>query len=234
MFEAAIPSQAYVDAAEVFHWATKRHFQLWFTGQAGKRHRRTEIVLRRLTTSGKLRAVRYGRRLVYCLPRKSKRTKGNESVGLTKVTHGLACTECLVRFAKSRPDGTVIPERYFSKLGAIPEWGIVYPNSTMLLMEFCTRSNFLFSGNITGKLSAYDRNIQGIERGFGARAVVVFVVDVKRDMLSRFVQSQLGNAGPYFFTDYETFLKVSIGQALYEPIYFWTYDGKVYPLAKHV
>ena len=37
---------------------------------------------------------------------------------------------------------------------------------------------------------------------------------------------------PFFFTDYETFLKVPIARQLYEPIYFWS-DGKVYPLSEN-
>src|SRR5512141_2425552 len=98
MTKPAIPLNAYLDAASVFHWATKRHYQLWFTGQARTRHRRTESVLRRLTQSGKLRAVYYGKKLIYAVPRRSKGTKNDEFAGLSKVVHGLACTECLVRF----------------------------------------------------------------------------------------------------------------------------------------
>jgi hypothetical protein len=120
------------------------------------------------------------------------------------------------------------------KLGAVPEWGIVYPNGTMLLCEFCTKDNFLFSGNVAGKLGAYTRNLGRIENRFGAKALVVFVVDVKQEILSRFLRSQSGNSGPYFFCDYETFLKLPIGTALTEPIYLWSYDGKLYPLAKNV
>jgi hypothetical protein len=234
MTRLTIPLHAYIEAANVFHWATKRHYQLWFTGQAKTRHRRTESVLKRLTRSGKLRAVYYGKKLIYSVPRKSKGMKQDEFAGLSKVVHGLACTECLVRFFRSRTDGTVVAERFFSTLGAVPEWGIVYPNGTMLLFEFCTRDNFFFSGKLTGKMAAYRNNLERIEESFNAKAVVVFVVDVKREILDRFVKARVTDPGPYFFSDYETFLKMPIGRALYEPIYTWSFDAKLYPLSRNV
>ncbi len=229
-----IPLDSYLEAASVFPWATMRHYMLWFTGQTRTRHRRTETVLRRLVMAGKLRAVHYGKQLAYSAPRKSRGTKADEFAGLSKVVHGLACTECLVRFYRSRTDGTVIAERFFSGLGAVPEWGILYPNATMLLFEFCTKDNFLFSGNIPGKMAAYRKSLETMEEHFGARAVVVFVVDVRRDVLGRYVTSRVRDEGPYFFADYDTFLKVPIGQALYEPIYLWSLDGRPYPLSNHV
>lgn len=218
----------------MFHWATKRHYQLWFTGQTRTRHRRTESALRRLTQSGRLRAVYYGKKLIYSLPRKSKGSRTDEFSGLSKVVHGLACTECLVRFIRSKMDGTVIAERYFSTLGIVPEWGIVYSSGSMLLFEFCTRNNFLFSGKLIGKVSAYRKNLERVENRFNAKAIVVFVVDVKREILDRFVKSRITDEGPYFFTDYETFLTVPLGRALYEAIYTWSFDGQLHPLSRNV
>jgi len=230
-----IPAELYIDAARVFHWATKRHFQLWFTGEEKTRHTRTEIVLKRLTRRGKIRAVRFGKKLVYALPRKSKRF--SEIGGLSKVAHGLECTECLVRFFRSGSDGEVIAERYFYGLGAVPEWGIRYSNGTLLLCEFCTKSNFYFSGNIKGKVAAYRNSLEKIEEKFQTKAVVVFVCDVARSAVKREVGSLAGaRAGgdgfpfdPFFFTDYETFKNVTFGEQLTAPIYFWM-DGKEYPL----
>src|SRR5215211_6810238 len=71
-----IPIDRYIEAAQVFHWFTKEHIILWFLG-ALKRHRRTESVLLRLVRKGKLRSVKYGKRLVYTVPR---RTKGKAPV----------------------------------------------------------------------------------------------------------------------------------------------------------
>jgi hypothetical protein len=209
--------ETFKDAAQVFHWATKRHFELWFTGAAPKRHRRTEMVLKKLVDKGRLRAIRYGRQLIYSLPRKGS---------LALVRHGLACTECLVRFYRSSLDSTVIPERFFRGMGSVPDGGILFRNGKILLLEFCTRDNFLFSGLIRAKLAAYDKNISKIEVKFNAEAIVVFVADVGPHELKVDLQ---GSHGPYYFTDYETFLKVPIGQQLSAPIYLWT-DGKTYPL----
>jgi len=64
-------SDLFLEAAQVFHWATKRHFQLWFTGRQAKRHRRTEVVLRRLSERKKLRLSTLERR--WCMPCPGKR-----------------------------------------------------------------------------------------------------------------------------------------------------------------
>ncbi len=228
----------YIEASRVFHWATKGHYQLWFTGQTSKRHRRTETVLRRLSKRGKLRAVMYGKKLIYALPRK---TKGfDELAGLGKVVHGLACTECLVRIYRSRMDGVVVAERFFYGLGSVPEWGILYPEGTMLLLEFCTKSNFYFSGNMRSKLQAYQRNLEKIAAKFKAKAIVVFVINIPREVVERYAGGLVTQAGSeehdlskYFFTDYGTFQKVPIGQQLKSPIYFWGFDGKQYPLSQN-
>src|SRR6185503_8795916 len=123
--------------AQVFHWFTKEHIILWLWGFL-KRHRRTESVLPKLVQKGKLRSVKFGKRLVYTVPRRTKgklpelqREKhgyepkvSEEAIsGRNKIVHGLACTECLVRFWRSRMDGEIISERYFYGLGAVPEWG---------------------------------------------------------------------------------------------------------------
>jgi hypothetical protein len=231
-------SDLFLEAASVFHWATKRHFLLWFTGKEAKRDRRTEIVLRRLSMRGKLRAIRYGKKLIYALPRK---TKGES--GLGKVVHGLSCTECLVRIFRSKMECEVIPERFFFGMGAVPEWGIIYPNRKMILFEFCTKHNFYFSGNLRGKYRAYAEHLSDIEERFKAQAIVLFVCDVHRSAVEREVgsvadgeQSALYDGGspraPFYFCDYETFLRVPIGNQLDAKIYFYT-DGNVYPLRKN-
>jgi hypothetical protein len=251
-----------MEAAQVFHWATNEHFILWFTGELN-RHRRTESVLYKLVQQGKLRSVRFGKRLVYAVPR---RTKGKipelvkeksayeasvsekAVIGANKIVHGLACTESLVRFWLSRRDGEIIAERYFYSLGAVPEWGMRYPNGKMLLFEFCTESNFLFSNNMKGKLNAYNKHLEEIENKFKTKGLVLFVLNISRDKVERYVGSLSEGVGsvadaphsggsspvtPCFFTDYETFLKVPYGKQLVAPIYFWSLDGRVYPLSKN-
>jgi len=258
-----IPIDRYIEAAQVFHWFTKEQIILWFLGFV-KRHRRTESVLLKLVRKGKLRCVKFGKRLVYTVPR---RTKGKLPVllkekpgyeprmteaaiaGRNKIVHGLGCTECLVRFYRSKMDGEIIAERFFYGLGAVPEWGIRYPNGKLLLLEYCTENNFLHSNMMKGKINAYIRYLEKIEEKFQANAIVVFVMDVPRVKVKNFVGTLKRDVGsvadasalhegdrfpfnPFFFTDYRTFLDVPFGQQLAAPIYFWM-DGKEYPLKKH-
>jgi hypothetical protein len=232
MSKQTITIESYKDALEVFHWATKRHFQLWFTGQNQTRHRRTESVLVRLTKNKVAVSHLYQGKLIYSKKR-----------ALAEVVHGLACTECLVRFYRSNMDGTAVPEKYFRGLGSVPEWGIIYPKGTMLLFEFCTKSNFYYTGNMRGKLSAYEKNLGEIERKFNAKATVVFVIDVERPAIEHYVGSlggvppryegDVSPLTPFFFVDYESFLEVPIGKQFQAPIYIWGTDGKVYPLRKN-
>jgi hypothetical protein len=266
MTRKTIPIQRYIEAAQVFHWATKEHFILWFTGKLN-RHRRTESTLHRLVQKDRLRCVRFGKRLVYTVPRRTKGkspTLAKEKIvyeagksekamnGRNKIVHGLACTEALVRFFRSRSGGEIIPERYFYKLGAVPEWGIKYPNKTMLLFEFCTESNFDFSNMMKGKINAYKMHLEKIEVKFDSKGIVLFVIDVPRERVERFVGSLKRDDGsvadgdpsalyegdrfpldPFFFTDYETFLKVPFGDQMKASIYIWGTDGKKYPLRKN-
>src|SRR5688572_22316888 len=103
-------SDLVMEWAKVFHWAEKRHFQLAIHGVAPKRQRRMEIDLRRLSQRKKLRTARYGKKLVYALPRTTKDFDGFEMA--SKIRHGLACTECLVKFIRSQT-GEIIEEKFF-------------------------------------------------------------------------------------------------------------------------
>ncbi|MBL8049617.1 MAG: hypothetical protein JNM46_00205 [Anaerolineales bacterium] len=235
----SIPVEKYIEASQVFHWATKRHFQLWFTGKESNRHRRTESVLQKLSKQRKLRSIRYGKKLIYVAPKHVKGKTTDELYGLSKVAHGLACTEGLVRFYRARTDGVVVAERFFYGCGSVPEWGIIYPERRMLLFEYCTKNNFFFSGKIRGKLQAYARNLEKIEEKFAAKALVVFACDVPKGVVENFVLGErhagsVAGAPPnVFFVDHATFLKVRIGEQLTAPIYYWS-DGKQYPLRQNV
>jgi hypothetical protein len=241
-----IPLEEYLDAAEKFHWATKGDYLRWLTGEEPTRHRRTERFLKRLVDKKILKAIRYGNMLIYT------KAKGNEIVEvewqMQKVYHGLACTKCLVRTFRSDMSGFVIPERDFYGIGCNPEWGITYPNGTGLLFEFSTATDFKFTGRMNGKLNAYRRHFEKFEEKLGVKPVVLFVLDVPRDVVKRYVGSLGGDDGsaggfaassggdrfpsdPFFFTDYQTFLSVPFGQQLTAPIYIW-FDGKEYPLKK--
>ena len=86
------------------------------------------------------------------------------------------------------------------------------------------------------KLASYRRTLDKIEEKFNAKAMVVFVLEVDRGVVERWAgllrcAPSDGDTfpDPFFFTDYETFLKVPFGQAIEAPIYFWV-DGKEYSL----
>jgi hypothetical protein len=222
-----IPKHAYLEAAQKFHWATKEHYNLWMTGERG-RHRRTESILPRLVTNGKLVARNFGRKIVYTVPRR----KNNRDID-----HGLACTEGLVRCYLSQP-GIVFPEHKFRRKGnlVVPEWGIKN-NGKILLYEHCSYSNFKH-GEVQSKITRYTENLSRIEKQFNSRAYVLFVIDTERWEVMKWVQERtpVGNPSifpeydPFFFTDYDTFLESGLGEQLYDSIYINGDDGISHPL----
>lgn len=152
--------QEYMDVANVFHFATRDHFALWFTGNTS-RHKRTERILPALVKKGCLGSIMYGKRLIYAtLDRMVIKASKGVRFALFPY-HGLCCTEALVRFTCSDRHNEVISEKIFksARLGSVPEWGIRYPNGNMLLFEFSTESNVHSRGNIANK-------IKGIRRAY--------------------------------------------------------------------
>jgi hypothetical protein len=210
-----ITKKQYLKVIQYFHWAKREHYQLWFYGNL-MRHKRTEVMLPRLVSQGKLRFMRYGNRLIYAAPRTMKNFKPH----FAKVEHGLACTECLVRIYRSNTDCQVISEKEFVRIGIKPEWGIYYPNGTSLMFEFCTRDNFERSGLIKNKILRYQNLPDGL---------VLFVADVDRGDISNYVFKNMPGER-FYFCDYATFLKVPIGEQLTAPIYIWGANGHSYPL----
>lgn len=224
---ASIPQEEYLKASQYFHWATKEHFILWLTGSL-KRHRRTEVMLPRLAKRYELNrerslfATKYGKRLVYSCPRKIR-----NSQHILRIEHGLGCTEVLTRFYISYKNVEVIEEREFRGCGCIPESGLIYPNRTMFLFEFSTEHDFMYSNRINSKLLAYKNNLWKINERFKAQGVVIFVIDVQRERIEKYLKD--APKVPAYFTDYDSFKKVPIGQQLTAPIYLW--EGVSYPLS---
>jgi len=211
--------KVYLEAAQGFHWATKEHFSRFLTG-TDERHRRTEIVLPRLVKKGKIAVRRHGKRYVYAALSK----KNNQDI-----EHGLACTEGLVRFWLSRNEATIIPEKRFRGFGIVPEWGLKYPNGKLLLYEHCTYDNFKRKRVVKTKVNRYWEFLPNIESRFASESIVVFVADVSRMHLEEFIRGNLFE-GSFFFTDYQTFLQIRIGDQLTAPIYIWSEDAHSYPL----
>ena len=223
-----ISKDDYIRASQVFHWATKEHFTTWFTGKI-ERHGRTEVMLPRLVSKGKLTNAWYKHQLVYCAPRRNKKKiAGVDYYPLFE--HGLACTEGLVRFWRSDMNGLIIPVRYFRGFGMVPEWGIKYPNGKLLLYEFSTYDNANRPRELKSKLTRYNKDLHLIEDVFKGFAIVVFVLAVSKEKVDHFLREVMPAGERIFFTDYASFKTVPIGAQLTAPIYRWAEDGKEYSL----
>jgi hypothetical protein len=244
-----IPVEYYLDALAVLPYATKEQINLLLKGSTA-RLSRTEIVLPRLTERHRIEAIAVGKKLVYALRRNVRGMDLNDPGIYPKLVHGVACSEIIVRFWRAKVEGEIIAERFFYGCGVVPEAGIRYADGKMLVFEFSTKSNFRYTGLMNGKINAYRRNLEKIEEEFQAKSIVVFVLDVPRITVERYVGSLKRNVGsvadgessapsegdgfpsdPFYFVDYETFLKVPIGDQLKAPIYLWM-DGREYPLTK--
>lgn len=224
----------YLEVAQFFHWATRDHYNIWLYGSTDRNYR-TEAILPRLAKRyanrnqrrHSLFATQYGKRMVYTCPRRIRNTDRIQKIG-----HGLGVTECLVRFWRANMETTVIDERFFYRLGSVPDVGFQYHKGNLLLVEYCSKSNFEQYSVIKNKIAAYKRNLWQIEEKFGGKGIIVFVIDVPQDVLQRFIWEVMPTGLPAFFTDFETFKNVPIGEQLSASIYLWGEDGKTYPLTQ--
>lgn len=223
----SLSQKRYLEAAQLFHWATQTHFTMWFTGST-VRSKRTEAILPRLVEKGLLRMTKAGKKHVYACKRKARHPGF-----FTKVEHGLGCTEGLIRFWWSDMRAEIVEERMFYGCGSMPEWGLRYNSGKMILYEYCTADNFNRANVMRGKLAAYRNNLETINRRFNGDGIIVFVCDVPRDKVLKFVLDNRPIGLPVFFTDTEMFMRVGIGAQLIAPIYIWGEDGLAYPLVNH-
>src|ERR1051325_552285 len=95
-------SDLVMSVAGCMPWFDKSMLVRWFEGKNAKRNRRIEKILRRFSLNGKLKTIRYGNKLIYSLPRKSRSVDGS------KVFHGLCCSECTVRIYRAYPGCEII------------------------------------------------------------------------------------------------------------------------------
>jgi hypothetical protein len=222
-----VSQKRYLQAAQVFHWATQEHYNLWFTGSTS-RSKRTEAILPRLVKSGSLVAVKYHKKLAYAAPRLARHPGY-----YYKVDHGLGCTEGLIRFWWSDMKAEIIEERHFAGCGSIPEWGLRYDSGKMILYEYCTADNFTRTNMVKSKLAAYRNHLENINHKFNRKGIIVFVCDVPREKVTSYIEKNKPTGLPVYFTDYATFKTVEIGKQLSTPIYLWGEDGQSYPLVNH-
>jgi len=101
----------------------------------------------------------------------------------------------------------------------------------MVVVEFSTLNDVRYCNRMKAKLAAYRKNLWRINEKFNTDSLIVFVLDVPRAEVQEFVMEVKPANLPVFFTDFETFKSVPIGQQLSAPIYIWGEDGNSYPLS---
>ncbi len=231
---------------KVLRWATRLILVLYFWG-VEKRAKALEMLLPQLEREGKLAVTWHKGEKVYSVARK-KRVKP------VSMDHEIACALILVLLLRCRmEESEIVPERAFRSFGIVPEDGIRYSDvrNTMLIFEYCTRSNFTHGGVMKSKITRYRKYLPQMEAKFKRSITVLFVIDIERSRVREFVGTLKRDVGfvadgrtsalyggdtfpfdPFFFTDYQTFKSVPIGEALTAKIYFWT-DGNEWRLTNN-
>lgn len=224
-------------AVRMLRWVT-RFSLIMFFGGTKKRLKALEKLLPALEREGKLTAIWHMGEKVYSLPRKKK-------VMPVSLDHEIVCAEILVRLWRCRMgESEIFMERAFRGFGIVPEGGLRYSaeRNTMLIFEYSTHSNFMHGGVMKSKITRYKKYLPVMEEKVGRRLTVLFVIDVERTKVRRFVRRMKSLLSepifsdfsedarfPFFFTDYQTFKSIPVGNALSAAIYFW-HDGNEWRL----
>lgn len=207
----------YKKVAQLFDWAGRVHFTLYFHGK-NIRDGRSERVLKLLKDQEYLIAQVYGKGLIYSVKR---RNRDRRHRGLEQVEHGLGHTIGLVRIKLADNQGVFTNGRNYKEYGFIPEWEVTYPTGKKLLFEFCTLDNFHRA--LKSKVERYQRFLAE-----NANTSVLFVLDVERQEIIDFL-TKIQPTGPMAFAEYTTFRNIPFGEQLKAPIYLWR-DGQARPL----
>ena len=199
------------DVISIGHWWTKRQIVIFKTGKELARHKATEHSLPPLVRTKRVREAKWVKKKIYSVSGSSNH-----------IYHGLCCTEILVRFVASRSGCEVIGEGRLrrDKNGVVPEFGIRYPQGTILLVEYCTTDNAKRYRLIPRKVNQYKKYLENLEATYNAQGVVVFIIDLPIDEVKQLAARYLEGLNFIYFSSYESFLKVPLGSALYYPIYF--------------
>jgi len=211
---------------DVAHWASNRQIQIGVRGYYRERYTTLENLLKRWSDKGKIRSCKIGSTKYYA---KLGKTRDFDIHDTSNVPHGYAVTEDLVRLMTAK-EGEPLAQRLFRGYYRVPEFGIRYENGKMILVEHSTENDTEYHQRLSGKLTGYGKSIEKIEEDFGVKVLVLFILDVKRERVKQLI-NKYKPEGNYFFTDYQTFLSIPMGQALIAPIYLWK-DLKERPLIK--
>jgi len=223
-----------------FRYMKRTQLALLFTG-SGKRIKAVEQLLPKLEREGKITSTWLEGEKVYSPARKKR-------VQPVSLEHEIEVTEILILLWLCRKvESEIVSERVFRGFAIVPEGGIRYSEErgTMLVFEYCTRKNFDHGGVMKSKLTRYRKQLAKIEDKVRRTINVLFVIDIDRVAVRKFVTRMQplldepvisGLTGeeryPFFFTDYETFKAVPVGEALIAKIYFW-HDGKEWRLTNN-
>jgi hypothetical protein len=249
-------------AVRMFRWVTRSTLELYFAGSE-RRMKVLELLLPTLEQGGQLFSEWHRGEKVYSIARK-------ERVKPVSMDHEIACADILVRLWRCRmKESEIFTERVFRGFGIVPEGGIRYSaeRGTMLIFEYCTRSNFTHGGVMKSKITRYQKYLPQMEAKVKRSITVLFVLDIDRNRVEEFIRRmgqllnepvlsgfvgslkrEVGSVAdggasalyvgdrfpfyPFFFTDYQTFKSVPVGEALTAKIYFWN-DGKKWRLTEN-
>jgi len=170
-------------AVRIFRWVTRSTLELYFGGRE-KRIKALEKLLPALEIDGRMFSEWHRGEKVYSVARK-------ERVRPVSMDHEIACADILVRFWRCRmEEGEIVPERAFRSFGVVAENGIRYSEerNTMLIFEYCSRSNFTHGGVMKSKITRYRKYLAAIEAKFKRNITALFVIDVERSKVKEFVR----------------------------------------------
>ena len=170
-------------AIRLMRLVSRSTLEIYFGG-GEKRIKVLEVMLPALERDGRLLSERQAGEKIYWIAR-------SDNVKPTSIEHEAACADILVMLWRCRMgEGEIVPERAFRGFGIVPEAGIRYSEerNTMLIFEYCTQSNFTHGGVMKSKITRYIKYLPQMEARFGRQITVLFVLDVERSDVKKFVQ----------------------------------------------
>jgi hypothetical protein len=178
-----ITKDVVLKAVRIFRWVTRPTLELYFKG-AEARIKKLEEMLPALEREGWLHADWHGGEKVYSIARKAQAKP-------VSFSHEIACADIHARLWRCRmEEGEIVTERKFRNFGIVAEGAIRYSEerNTMLVFEYCTRSNFKHGGVMKSKITRYIKYLPKLEAKFERQITVLFVLDIERSEVRRFVK----------------------------------------------
>jgi hypothetical protein len=168
---------------KLLRWVT-RFILILFFGGGMKRIKALEQLLPALERDGLLFSEWHKGEKVYSIARK-------KSVKPVSMDHEIACALILVLLWRCRmEESEIVQERAFRSFDIVPEAGIRYSEErgTMLIFEYCTRSNYKHGGVMKSKITRYKKHLPLLEAKFKRNITVLFVIDIERSEVREFVR----------------------------------------------